>query len=138
MAELMLEYRLVWCRDLTLAGLCRCCRRPLMGRRTANCSKPCAEWFQDNHFWNTARTVALRRNGRNCVRCGANGQIEVDHIVPVAGGVRWLSCHNHQANLQALCLPCHQRKTARDRARARIDIARRFRAGREEVPNGGT
>lgn len=52
-----------------------------------------------------------------CVNCGAPGAPTrpniVDHITPLtAGGARL-----DPANLQTLCQPCHNRKTAADRQR---------------------
>lgn len=51
---------------------------------------------------------ALRRDGFRCVKCGARGRLEVDHVKPVR-------THPDLAwsidNLQSLCPPCHTRKT---------------------------
>jgi 5-methylcytosine-specific restriction endonuclease McrA len=58
---------------------------------------------------------ARHGNERFCVRCRhVSYQVEVDHIIPreVAPG-RIFS----QTNLQVLCVPCHQKKTAEDRVR---------------------
>ena len=113
------EYERIWCRDLSLGGLCRCCRRPVRGRQRVNCSKACREWFQDNHFWGAARWVALDRmrvgDQYECATCGsASYKVEVDHRQRLNGSVRWMSCFNHQSNLQVLCHPCHVAKTTRD------------------------
>lgn len=58
--------------------------------------------------WRALRLQALRRDGWQCVQCGARGRLEVDHILPVR-------THPHLAyelgNLQALCARCHTRKT---------------------------
>lgn len=61
--------------------------------------------------WNKVRMRVLRGNPV-CVVCERKGvtsvATEVDHIVPLAdGGARFA-----RANLQALCRPCHELKTA--------------------------
>jgi 5-methylcytosine-specific restriction endonuclease McrA len=65
--------------------------------------------------WRALRLETLRRDGFRCVgilpdgsMCGARGRLEVDHVKPVR-------THPELAyelsNLQALCVPCHSRKT---------------------------
>ncbi|MFZ5693902.1 MAG: HNH endonuclease [Pseudomonadota bacterium] len=59
--------------------------------------------------WPALRLAAKRRDGWRCVKCGARGRLEVDHIQPVR-------THPERAfdlqNLQSLCASCHARKTA--------------------------
>jgi 5-methylcytosine-specific restriction endonuclease McrA len=58
--------------------------------------------------WPALRLAAKRRDGFKCVSCGARGQLEVDHIVPVR------KCPELSfvlENLQTLCVACHSRKT---------------------------
>ncbi len=55
-----------------------------------------------------------------CGLCSARGGLiparVVDHVVPVKdGGARYLA-----SNLQALCVSCHNRKTARESAGRRV------------------
>ena len=54
------------------------------------------------------RIEVLRRDGFRCVKCGARGKLEVDHILPVR-------THPHLSyaleNLQTLCGRCHASKT---------------------------
>ena len=59
--------------------------------------------------WARLRVAALRRDGWACVRCGARGRLEVDHVQPVrdAPGRAY-----DLGNLQCLCKPCHAAKTA--------------------------
>lgn len=61
--------------------------------------------------WAAVRLSAKRRDGFRCVQCGARGRLEVDHIRP-------LRTHPELAfelaNLQALCVPCHSRKTHKE------------------------
>ncbi len=63
------------------------------------------------------KRVALRHSYR-CAGCGRlllPRQWECDHIVPREQGGS-----NDESNLQSLCVPCHQAKTAREaEARAR-------------------
>lgn len=58
--------------------------------------------------WKTIRMAVLERDGFRCRACGARGRLEVDHVQPVrdAPGRAW-----EPANLQALCPPCHTKKT---------------------------
>lgn len=58
--------------------------------------------------WKGLRLIALRRDGFACVKCGAAGRLEVDHIKPVRDAPE-LSFD--LGNLQSLCTPCHTRKT---------------------------
>lgn len=50
-----------------------------------------------------------------CVHCQRSGRVsvaaEVDHIVPLHQGGA-----DDETNLQSLCAPCHQAKTAREAA----------------------
>jgi hypothetical protein len=61
------------------------------------------------------RTAVLKRDGHQCIKCGASARtdkstrLEVDHIVPVArGGLSELD------NLQTLCFACNQGKKDRE------------------------
>ena len=58
--------------------------------------------------WKALRQEALRRDGWQCVQCGARGRLEVDHRKPVR-------THPELAfeltNLQCLCPSCHTKKT---------------------------
>ncbi len=58
--------------------------------------------------WKALRLQALRRDGFQCVQCGARGRLEVDHIAPVRNAPDQAF---NLDNLQALCAPCHSRKT---------------------------
>lgn len=63
--------------------------------------------------WDKLRKVVLRRDKNLCQSCYKLGRLSeasaVDHIKPKAkGGTDDLS------NLQAICKPCHNRKTATD------------------------
>ncbi len=58
--------------------------------------------------WRALRWQALRRDGFACVKCGARGRLEVDHVLPVRSrpDLAW-----SVDNLQSLCPACHSRKT---------------------------
>jgi ribosomal protein S14 len=124
----------VTCVDLEQA-LCRLasCRQPLAGRRTAYCSDSHAREFQRNHVWSEARRAARRRARWACQRCGFKPaeirknpiarsafrryelRLEVNHIQPLAGSYRGVTCLNHQANLEVLCHRCHVEATGGQR-----------------------
>jgi 5-methylcytosine-specific restriction protein A len=57
--------------------------------------------------WQALRKRVIVRDGGLCQACRAALIAEVDHIIPLERGGT-----NSMANLQGLCIPCHQRKTA--------------------------
>ncbi|MEM7696733.1 MAG: HNH endonuclease signature motif containing protein [Pseudomonadota bacterium] len=65
--------------------------------------------------WKRLRWQILRRDGFACVQCGARGRLEVDHIKPVRTHpeLSW-----EPENLQALCTPCHSRKTCLEQGKS--------------------
>ena len=58
--------------------------------------------------WKALRMAVLERDGFKCRACGARGRLEVDHIEAVRNAP---AKSYDPANLQALCAPCHTRKT---------------------------
>jgi hypothetical protein len=128
----------VTCVDLS-ERLCRVatCRLELPARRSAYCSDRHAREFERNHVWFAARRVARRRAGYACERCGFRPadvrrdpearkrfarhelRLEVNHVVPLAGAYRLVSCANHQSNLEVLCHGCHALVTAAGRRSSR-------------------
>lgn len=49
-----------------------------------------------------------RYRGYRCAKCGGLTEApEVNHIIPVVGGNRSVSCLNHEENLEVLCHSCH-------------------------------
>ena len=48
------------------------------------------------------------RDGGRCRHCGAQAELQFDHIIPVAMGGS-----SNPENLQILCGPCNRRKRAR-------------------------
>ena len=62
--------------------------------------------------WRRKRESILLRDKYTCQKCGTvTLDLEVDHIVNLAQGGS-----DDDANLQALCAPCHQAKTATEAA----------------------
>ena len=116
----------VTCVDLS-ERVCRvaACRAELPSRRTAYCSDKHAREFERNHVWLAARRAARRRARWACERCGFKPsevrkdrearrafsrfelRLEVNHILPLAGSYRSVTCLNHQTNLEVLCHRCH-------------------------------
>lgn len=66
---------------------------------------------RQRRIWKKARAAALHRDMGLCVDCRKRGRItlaeHVDHIVREADG----GTHDLE-NLQSLCRPCHEAKTA--------------------------
>ena len=72
--------------------------------------------------WDKLRKVILRRDNGLCQHCAKDGKTtkatDVDHIKPKAKGGT-----DEETNLQSLCRPCHDAKTAADEGRSkRIEI----------------
>ena len=70
--------------------------------------------------WGKARKIVLARDKHLCQVCLVDGIFtlgnEVDHIKPKAlGGT------DSPDNLQAICTPCHRKKTAQESAQGRGD-----------------
>lgn len=87
--------------------------------------------------WVAVRLQAKRRDGFRCVKCGAVGRLEVDHIAPVRSAP---DLSFVLSNLQTLCAACHSRKTAIEVGFAPFDPKRqewRDLLNRKEVSNAG-
>ena len=74
--------------------------------------------FYQSPRWRNTRAAVLR-DSPLCCRCNAKGVLRlakvVDHIVPIKqGGERF-----ERSNLQSLCVPCHNAKTASESASSR-------------------
>ena len=74
--------------------------------------------FYRSAAWRAVRAAFLREHSV-CTRCQGHGRVVVavvaDHVLPLKdGGARF-----DWANLQALCVSCHNRKTAGETAKRR-------------------
>jgi 5-methylcytosine-specific restriction protein A len=66
--------------------------------------------------WRRKRAAILMRDNYTCRVCGLTTKdLEADHIVNVAQGG-----NDEDNNLQAICIPCHKAKTARESAAHRL------------------
>lgn len=78
--------------------------------------------FYQSTAWRAVRAAFLREHPV-CARCSALGRVVAavvaDHVVPLKdGGARF-----DWSNLQALCVSCHNSKTARETAGRRVNGA---------------
>ena len=74
-------------------------------------------------FWSWYRDYFIRDNPA-CVACGNEAE-EVDHVQAISlGGSMW-----DERNHQPLCIPCHKRKTSKDRAKLAAERRRRRAVG---------
>jgi 5-methylcytosine-specific restriction endonuclease McrA len=135
----MLDEAVTWRAFVTCVDIAepRCrlatCRSALPAKRTAYCSDSHAREFVSNHVWGAARRVARRRAKWTCQRCGFKPatirkdpeaskaysrldlRLEVNHILPLRGSYRGVTCSNHLTNLEVLCHRCHLVETAAQR-----------------------
>ena len=101
---------------------CHCgARATHQGRCEAHQRKP---WETPSR---NTRTLTLTRHQRatiradqlarepHCRHCGAEDNLEVDHIIEIADG----GAHDDPGNLATLCRDCHSAKTAEARAARR-------------------
>ena len=96
-------------------GRCDRCGKALTGQQRRWCGKNCPRADVAEHRWTQAREERRRRDGYRCTvsGCGRRERLQVDHIDPRWGAGYGWGCHNHQDNLQTLCLEHHQEKTRR-------------------------
>ena len=70
------------------------------------------DWVYGTARWKRLRPALLCEAGWRCQKCGLPGNLQIDHVQPLAaGGAIW-----DPANLQTLCSSCHYRKTAGENA----------------------
>lgn len=122
--------------ECAAARLCFLCGGPLVGAQRRWCrgrSIPCWETWAVNHSWTSARREAvlrssglpasapwtIRYHAGRCDECGAEGELEVNHVEPRVGRGYGNSCAHHQSNLQVLDHPCHVVETNRQAAERR-------------------
>ena len=97
-----------------IKGICGWCGKQLTGRQRLWCPGH-GEIYHEHFDWNWASSAALDRAQHRCENCGAIEKrsknwlinLQVHHIVPLNGGMRWLSAYNLPFNLMVLCHDCH-------------------------------
>ena len=100
------------CRELTRERFCEKHRKER--EREKDKGRPTAAQRGYDSRWRKARTWYLKRNPL-CVECEKKGKLTpatvIDHVVPHRGDKElfW-----DMSNWQALCKPCHDRKTAKE------------------------
>ena len=62
-------------------------------------------------MWKNLRKLVLARDPI-CAICQRNASTVADHIIPHKGS--WTLFSDLNDNLQGICIPCHDRKTARE------------------------
>lgn len=78
-----------------------------------------ADSLYQSKEWRRLVASIKRERGRFCQRCGGTNRVAGDHIVEIKDG----GAPFERSNIELLCQPCHNRKTAQQRARrARGDI----------------
>ena len=91
-------------------------RRLAEERRTSDPDQARAKAIRSSQRWRDTRAGVLRSQPL-CVLCQAEGRVtaatEVDHVVPL---VERFDLAFVRTNLQPLCEPCHDAKSARERA----------------------
>jgi len=90
---------------------------PLIGSldmRVARTAPKVAESFYRSTEWRKLLASIIKARGRQCEACGSiDGRLIGDHIVERKDGGAELD----PSNVQLLCLPCHNKKTAREKAK---------------------
>jgi len=93
--------------------MARITKKPRTALHTKSLAKPFANRKQDERYWSAEwrklRHVFLRENPL-CVKCEWPANV-VDHIHPVTQGGQFYDIDN----LQPLCTPCHNRKSAKEK-----------------------
>lgn len=84
------------------------------GQKDYNRTKRKNQAFYDSRAWRKLSKLYRRQNPL-CVKCKAKGFVKavqiVDHVVSIMDGGEPLA----ESNLQSLCIPCHNTKTAEER-----------------------
>lgn len=73
--------------------------------------------FYDTKAWKELRYQVLLEAGFICEMCKRNEATVADHIIPTL--VRW-DLRLERDNIQALCVSCHNQKTAADKNKYNI------------------
>lgn len=99
---------------------CSWCGKKLEKHKRKWCSISCSNAYRENHFWNSARKAAKKRDGYKCVKCGKTERLEVNHIVPCLGKHNEVGCWHHQSNLETVCSECHKDITKTQREEGKL------------------
>ncbi|MFG1683557.1 HNH endonuclease [Nonomuraea sp. NPDC049269] len=93
--------------DVELIGRCCYSNRPVPIVSIVN-RRRFRRFAGRDHIPTAIRRAVYRRDGHQCVRCGVDADLSLDHIVPWSlGGPDTID------NLQTLCRPCNSSKGAR-------------------------
>ena len=100
-------------------------RKPVKKKEHHKASKHYQKWYKSK-WWRKIRLYILA-NDPFCVACLSNNIYEasvvVDHVKPHKGDKL---IFNDPDNLQALCKPCHDRKTAYEKRGGYIDYRKKL------------
>ena len=103
------------CGVLVRDGSSRCAKHPSTNRFTDK-GRGSRQERGYGAEWSRKREAVLKRDAGLCQHCKQQGRVtlarEVDHNTPKAEGG-----NDDEANLQALCSPCHAAKTKQESAR---------------------
>ena len=124
-----------WCEAAAVGeewrpnGYCAVCGDALAGQQIRYCGKAHRDWWRENHQPQASHRATLRRD-KGCVRPGCTSPrgapyvgLEVNHIIPLveSGAKRGTTgCHNHQENLETLCVDPHHREVTKAQLRAQM------------------
>jgi len=101
------------CHVLVTDGTSRCAAHKVVAGSFADERRGTRQERGYGAAWDRIRVRVMRRDGGLCQVCKGQGLLveakEVDHVVPKAQGGT-----DVDANLQAICTPCHRAKTARE------------------------
>ncbi len=97
------------CPNLAQPGSSRCLEHQRQRQRAYNQQRPARHKFYSSNEWVKFRDQVLLERGRVCSSCGSQSNIVLDHIINIKQ--RW-DLRLDRDNVQALCGPCHSKKTA--------------------------
>lgn len=92
---------------------CRVCGFEVQPPMRKYCSKYCrnvAKAVSSLYEWSYLRSWVKRRDDNECVNCGSQDGLEIDHVIPVSKGGHPFD----PGNLQTLCSDCHARKGTKE------------------------
>ena len=97
------------CGERTTQGRCEAHRKQHGEQKDRSRKRTEHRWVYNSVAWHRLKQVILSASPI-CAICQRAWAREVDHIVPMYDGGEQFDA----ANLQALCKPCHSRKTRRE------------------------